>query len=235
MSTPTITQPATPSGTPTAIPTHTATAPPTETPTAAPRDTPTITPTPTVTPVASNSGSTGNPAVPATASLGGGAGTPGSLNATASGGTGTITVAIYGANPVTSTASYFNATNAYFDVHIAAGSTFTSLTFTNCSLNGGNTVFWFDGSVWALASNQTYDGSACVTVTIDGTTSPSLAQLTGTPFAAGTALGTPTPTPTTISTPTGTPTDTPTAIPTRTPVSCPTTPAGGLAACVPLA
>jgi hypothetical protein len=228
---------ATATGTPTATQTDTPTAIPTDTATATATDTPTIAPTPTVTPVASNSGSTGNPAVPAMASLGGGTGTPGSLNATALGGTGTITVATYGANPGTSTAAYFNATNAYFDIQVAAGSTFTSLTFTNCNLNGGNTVFWFDGSVWAPASNQTYDGSACVTVTIDGATSPSLAQLTGTPFAAGTALGTPTPTPTTFPTPTptDTPTQTPTVTPTRTPVSCPTTPAGGLAACVPLA
>jgi hypothetical protein len=90
---------------------------------------------------------------------------------------------VYGSNPA-GTAT-FNSSNAYVDVTVA-GSGLTSLTITDCNLNGGTTVSWWNGTTWVLASNQTYDATAkCVTITVNGTTSPNLSQLTGTPIAAG--------------------------------------------------
>ena len=47
-------------------------------------------------------------------------------------------------------------------------------------------MYWYNGTAWALASNQTYDPSThCVTITVNSTTVPTLSQLTGTRIAAG--------------------------------------------------
>ena len=115
----------------------------------------------------------------------------GSATATASGitasgtGVGTLVVARYSANPG-GTAGFANNTGAYTDVHIAPGSAFTSLMIVNCALNGGNTAYWWNGSIWQAASNQSYDGvSGCATITVNASTSPSLSDLTGTPFGTG--------------------------------------------------
>lgn len=69
---------------------------------------------------------------------------------------------------------------------IVAGSGLTSLTITDCNLNGGTNVYWWTGTAWALASSQTYNATTkCVTITVNSTTSPTLSQLTGTVVAAG--------------------------------------------------
>lgn len=102
------------------------------------------------------------------------------VTATATG-QGTISVALYDGNPVGS-ANPTGATN-FFDVYVAPDSTFSSITVINCHLSGGNTVYWWNGSDWAPVSNQSYDpDTACVTITIDGGSSPNHLQLTGTPF-----------------------------------------------------
>jgi hypothetical protein len=112
------------------------------------------------------------------------ANTGGSTGVTVSGsGTGTVGAAVYGSNPA-GTAT-FNSSDAYVDVTVA-GSGLTSLTVKDCDLNSGTTVSWWNGTTWVLASNQTYDATAkCVTITVNSTTSPSLSQITGTPFGAG--------------------------------------------------
>lgn len=98
-------------------------------------------------------------------------------------GSGVVGAAVYGSNP--QGAATFNSSGAYVDV-IVAGSGLTSLTITNCSLNGGTNVYWWTGAAWALASHQTYNATTrCVTITVTSTTSPSLSQLTGTVIAAG--------------------------------------------------
>jgi hypothetical protein len=90
---------------------------------------------------------------------------------------------VYGANPAG--APVFNSSGAYVDV-IVAGSGLTSLTITDCHLNGGDSVYWYTGTAWALVSNQTYNATTrCVTITVDGTTVPTVSQLTGTVFAGG--------------------------------------------------
>lgn len=98
-------------------------------------------------------------------------------------GTGTVSVAQYAANPGGTPS--FNSAGAYVDVHIASGSTFTSLTIVDCNMNGGNVVLWWNGIAWILASNQTYNaGTGCVTIVVNNSTSPRLTDLTGTPFGA---------------------------------------------------
>ncbi|HZU77054.1 MAG TPA: PxKF domain-containing protein, partial [Dehalococcoidia bacterium] len=124
------------------------------------------------------------PAGTATATTGGSTG----VTVTAQG-SGTISVATYGATgPLGWPPS---STNGAIDVHLTSGSTFTSVTVVDCDLNGGNVVYWFNGSTWTPVSPQTYDATApsgqCapnVTMTLSATSSPSLSQLTGTVFGA---------------------------------------------------
>jgi hypothetical protein len=110
--------------------------------------------------------------------------TTGSSGITASAtGSGTLSVAEFASNP--GGAVSFNSTGAFVDVHLEAGNTFTSLTVENCHLNGGTRVYWWNGSVWAMVSGQTYNPAThCVTFTVTSSTSPSLSDLTGTPFGA---------------------------------------------------
>jgi hypothetical protein len=111
-------------------------------------------------------------------------------------GTGTLTVAQYSEDPIGSNASpntsAFSTANGggYFDVYVSPGSSFTTLSLDYCN-TGGTTLYWWDGSVWGLVSNQTYSPSTgCITVTVTTTSSPSIAQLTGTVFgvASGPAI-----------------------------------------------
>ena len=98
-------------------------------------------------------------------------------------GEGTIGTAVYATNPAGP--AVFSSSGGYIDV-IAAGSGLTDVTFTDCALSGGTQISWWNGTAWALASNQSYDSTTkCVTVTVDATTSPSVSQLTGTVFGIG--------------------------------------------------
>ena len=134
-----------------------------------------VTPTTSAGVTASSLGTGTNP----TATAGGAAG---GVSVTSTG-SGVVGAAVYGANPAGATV--FNSSGAFVDV-IAPSSGLTGLTILDCHLNGGTTVSWWNGTAWALASSQTYNAATrCVTITVDGTTSPSLSQLTGTVFAAG--------------------------------------------------
>jgi CSLREA domain-containing protein len=113
------------------------------------------------------------------------------------GGSGTLTVAQYSADPIgtnssPNTSAFSTAEGSgYFDVYVSPGSSFTSLTLDYCN-TGGTTLYWWDGSVWGLVSNQTYNPTTgCITITVTTTSSPSIAQLTGTVFgvASGPAIG----------------------------------------------
>ncbi|HVB09289.1 MAG TPA: S-layer homology domain-containing protein, partial [Bacillota bacterium] len=80
----------------------------------------------------------------------------------------------------------FTAAGAYFDVAAAPGSTFTAVTIQQCGVaSAADEVYWWNGSSWAAASDQSFAGG-CITVTVNASTSPSLSDLTGTPFAVGT-------------------------------------------------
>jgi hypothetical protein len=119
-----------------------------------------------------------------TATTGGaGPSTAGSVTLSASGGSGTVAVAIYAANPGGTPS--FNATGAYFDAYVAPGSTYSSVQIVNCALNGGSQAYWYSASSasWAPASNQSYNpATRCITITVTASTTPSLADLGGTPF-----------------------------------------------------
>jgi hypothetical protein len=95
-----------------------------------------------------------------------------------------VGVAVYNGDPAGAAA--FNSSGAYVDV-IAAGSGLTSLTITDCNLNGGTSVYWWNGTAWATVSDQTYNPTTkCVTITVKTTgTTPTISQLTGTPFGGG--------------------------------------------------
>jgi CSLREA domain-containing protein len=114
-----------------------------------------------------------------------------------SGGGGTLTVAQYSADPIgtnssPNTSAFSTAEGSgYFDVYVAPGSTFTSLTLQYAN-TGGTTLYWWDGNTWSLVSNQSYNpATGIITVTVTTTSSPSIAQLTGTVFgaASGPAVG----------------------------------------------
>ncbi|HET7037025.1 MAG TPA: glycine-rich protein [Thermomicrobiaceae bacterium] len=110
----------------------------------------------------------------------------GALTVTASGGSGTIAVASYTDNP--GGAPGFNSVGAYFDVYLAPGSTYSAAQIVDCDLGGGTQAWWWTGSVWVLASNQTYNAATkCVTITVTASTKPSLSQLSGTPFGIANA------------------------------------------------
>lgn len=117
-----------------------------------------------------------------TATAGGAAGAAGSVSVSSTG-TGVVGAAVYGSNPAG--APVFNSSGAYVDV-IVAGSGLSSLTIIDCNLSGGNSVYWYTGTAWALVSNQMYDAkTGCVTITVDSTTRPTVSELTGTVIAAG--------------------------------------------------
>ena len=119
----------------------------------------------------------------ATASVGGsGTGTAGSLSA-AAGGAGTVAVAQYSVDPVSTTPP--TAANAYFDVFVPSGSSFTSVEVTDCNLAGGSVVYYYDPatSQWAEVAGQSYNAdTGCVTFTLGNSSTPSLTELSGTMF-----------------------------------------------------
>jgi hypothetical protein len=136
-----------------------------------------------------NSATASNSTATATSGTPSGGGQP-DISATVTG-TGTVTVADYSADPV-STA--LPTGGSYFDVYATSGSSFTSATIVRCNVGTSTTAYWWNGSSWAAASPQSYDASTgCITVgPLDSSsTSPTTAQLNGTPFGV-------TPTPTTV-------------------------------------
>jgi hypothetical protein len=95
-------------------------------------------------------------------------------------GEGALTVATYASNP--SGVAISDGTGAYYDAQVASGSNFTSLTVTICNPGSGNSLSWLNGSTWEPFSNVTTVGG-CLVGTVNSTTSPTLAQLTGTVVA----------------------------------------------------
>jgi hypothetical protein len=95
-------------------------------------------------------------------------------------GYGALTLSRYGSDPVNGTP--LGSTGRYVDVLLAKGSTFSTLTVRDCNLNGGNTIYWRDGNAWAAVDPQSYS-AGCATATLSSTSSPTIAQLTGTVFA----------------------------------------------------
>jgi hypothetical protein len=107
--------------------------------------------------------------------------TPGSLTAQATAaGPSTITVAHYQEDP---SGVAFDGGGQFFDVFVAPGSSLTALTLVTCT--GVSIVQWFDGAMWQLVSDQSFDPlTGCVTIVISSSTSPTLSDLAGTYFTA---------------------------------------------------
>jgi hypothetical protein len=114
------------------------------------------------------------------------------LTADAYDGEGTVTVGGYNGDPLTQSPG--SSVLCYFDVQLSSGSSFTSVVITDCALNGGSGLEWFnpaaDGGAGAwqgvtgdpgptlVAGNPT-----CMTFTLTSSSSPSVSQLGGTVFA----------------------------------------------------
>jgi hypothetical protein len=98
-------------------------------------------------------------------------------------GEGSLTVSQYGSDPVGSPT--FSASGVYLDVEGASGSSFSGLTITDCNLNGATSLEWWNGSAWLAVSPESYSAGPpkCVTATLDSTSSPTIAGLSGTVFA----------------------------------------------------
>ena len=82
--------------------------------------------------------------------------------------------------------STFSGATAYFWIGLATGSAFTSLTISNCNLDGGSSLSWWNGTSWQVVSTANYSpgSTPCVNATLlPSGTSPTIAQLTGTVFA----------------------------------------------------
>ena len=113
-------------------------------------------------------------------------------------GVGSFTLAQYNSDPVG--APSFVASGEYFDLDIAAGSYFRTVVITDCNLSGGTSLKWWDptgnggSGGWENivgAPGPTYNAGppACISVTLDNYTTPTLAQLTGTVFAVSSRRG----------------------------------------------
>src|SRR5262249_10184593 len=111
------------------------------------------------------------------------------LAASGNGFDGALTVAQYQGAPV----SGFRAAGFFFDVNVSSSDlgTGSSVQVIFSNLTPGATVFWLNGNTWqpvkdAAGNTVTANASGTATVTLTTATTPTLAQLTGTDFFAGT-------------------------------------------------
>ena len=104
-------------------------------------------------------------------------------------GEGAVVVSEYSSDPVPTPPA--SPSPVYFDIEVSPSNTFTSISVTDCNLNGGTALQWWNpnatptSGAWETVSNTTYtEGSPpCISVTFTSSTSPSISQLTGTVFA----------------------------------------------------
>lgn len=99
-------------------------------------------------------------------------------------GSGLLVVAEYDANPGGTPS--FTVSGSYFDVYAAPDNTFTAVTITAYGLAPSEKLFWWDETLdkWVKAAPQSYQ-DGCVTLVVTDSSSPSLSQLQGTYFVAG--------------------------------------------------
>ena len=106
-------------------------------------------------------------------------------------GFGALTVAQFASDPVG--APTFTPAGGYFDVALSAGNSFTSATVDACNLMGGNSLQWWNatadsgvGAWQPVMPTPTYSAGPprCLSVSLNGSSSPTLSQLTGTVFAS---------------------------------------------------
>jgi len=111
-----------------------------------------------------------------------GSGTPSQL-LLASGGNGGAAIVQYGADPEPTAPGGGNV--SYFDAGLSAGSTFTSATLEFCGLSGTYQAYWYDVSSgsWTDVSPQAELGTCLFIGPLTASSSPTLGEFTGTPFA----------------------------------------------------
>ena len=104
-------------------------------------------------------------------------------------GVGAFTVAQYSPNPESVSPSLV-PTGSYFDVQTASGSSLTGLTITDCNLNGGNELEFWNGNFWQLVSSQTFSAGppGCVTATLTSTSLPTVTSVVA-PAGGGGGVG----------------------------------------------
>lgn len=119
--------------------------------------------------------------------------TDGQLSATASGGTGTVVAGKYGS---ALGGAPLARGGDYVDVYLGTGNSFDKLEFKDCELGGGHSIWWQNSEgTWLPITSPTAVYSEgvppCITVTITATSTPDLAEMTGTRFGTrhGTELG----------------------------------------------
>ncbi len=113
-------------------------------------------------------------------------------------GAGTITGAEYGSDPVGNLQSNTGDPNntQFYDVQLSTGNSFTSVYLHGCvNVNSSTQLLWWDPTLnggsgdWAAVRGQGGEPAVptgsplCLSVTLDNSTYPTLAQLTGTVFA----------------------------------------------------
>ncbi len=131
-----------------------------------------------------NSGTNNTPGGAATATS---TDASGSITVTGNG-TGGITVGRYASIPVGTPS--FSAGGTFFDVRVSTPNAFTSATINDCDLGGSTSVQWWNpaagggAGAWQAASSQVFSAGppACILVTVNSTTAPTLAQMLGTVF-----------------------------------------------------
>jgi hypothetical protein len=96
-------------------------------------------------------------------------------------GPGSITAATYSANP--ESASPLGGVGTFSDVATGTGSNFSSVLIAQCNEQAGSSLQFFDGTSWVEFSSQ-QNQDDCLFALVTATSTPSLAQLTGTPIAA---------------------------------------------------
>ncbi|HEX7162006.1 MAG TPA: S-layer homology domain-containing protein, partial [Trebonia sp.] len=115
----------------------------------------------------------------------GGAGTPTpELTLTGTGGSGAGSLIAYASNPVGTAPP--GTSPVYFDAAVVSGHGFTEVTLRRCGFAPGTEprAYWWDGTGWREVSPQGLVGDCVVLGPFRAAgTSPTLAQLTGTPFA----------------------------------------------------
>jgi hypothetical protein len=130
----------------------------------------------------SNSASSLSPTGSVTASLGPG-GVPGSVAATASGGEGTLTVATYPSEPIVGP----SVQGDFYDVSVIPGAPdFDQIVLVFCGVTASQSLmFWNPDTgryVVVTGQSQPTGTGRCVTVVLNASTTPDIADLTGTVF-----------------------------------------------------
>ena len=121
----------------------------------------------------------------------------GTANATSTSSAGSITVTAHGTGGLTvgqyasapSAGVPFRASSNSFDLALSSLNTFTSITVVDCALAGATSLQWWNPAAnggaggWQTVTPATYNvRTRCLTITFSTSSSPTLAQLTGTAF-----------------------------------------------------